>query len=93
MTNQSTRVEPPVAYEPRQLEPFEFREETIAKWSPLLVKLTWAAIIIGAIVGMIFFWGVGDVFGQDVGTLVWVLTMGLATALMFLRQLMLAERE
>ncbi|WP_092258087.1 hypothetical protein [Corynebacterium cystitidis] len=93
MTNQSSRVESASVHEPRQLEPFHFSEETIAKWSPLLVKLTWAAIIIGTIVGMIFFWIVGDVFGQDMGTLVWVLTMGLVTALMFLRQLMLAERE
>lgn len=68
-------------------------DEREAKTASLLVKLTFAVVIVCLIIGAAIFWGVGDALGQDIGALTWVIGFAGAVALMSIRQLILAERE
>lgn len=63
------------------------------QWSSVLVKVTWAVIIVGAIVGGILWLAVDGATGEDVGALAWVISFTAAIALMSIRQMILAERQ
>lgn len=63
----------------------------VNKWAPLLVKLTWAFLAIGAVVGYAVWLLVDGTTGEDVGALIWVLSFSAAVALMSIRQTLLAE--
>lgn len=67
-------------------------EGAMGKWPPLLVKITWAVLIVGAIVGYAVFLLVEGATGEDVGALIWAISFSVAIALMSIRQTILGER-
>lgn len=64
----------------------------VNKWAPLLVRLTWAAIGVGVVVGYAVWLLVEGTTGEDLGALIWVMSFSAAVALMSIRQTLLAER-
>lgn len=67
-------------------------EAAVGKWPPLLVKITWAVLVVGAVVGYAVFLLVDGATGEDVGALIWAISFSAAIALMSIRQTILAER-
>lgn len=68
-------------------------DEQATRWSSILVKATWAVLVLGVIVGAILWVAVDGATGEDLGALAWVVTFSGAIALMSIRQLILAERQ
>lgn len=73
--------------------PTEIDEQTATKWSAILVKITLAVLVIGIIIGVIFWATATGSTGQDLGALTWCITFALSVALMSIRQIILAERR
>ncbi|USQ74845.1 hypothetical protein [Ornithinimicrobium cryptoxanthini] len=69
----------------------EVDDEVVNKWAPQLVKLSWAVIAIGVVVGYAVWLLVDGTTGEDVGALIWVLSFSGSVALMSIRQTLLAE--
>ncbi len=67
--------------------------EDSARWSSLLIKVTWAVLVLGVILGGILWVVLDGATGEDIGALTWVITFTAAIALMSVRQMILAERE
>lgn len=70
----------------------EVSDSTVDKWAPLLVKISWAVIAIGLVVGYAIWLLVDGTTGEDIGALIWVIAFSGAVALMSIRQTLLAER-
>lgn len=68
-------------------------DETAMRWSSVLVKATWAVIVVGVIVGVILWVAVDGATGEDLGALTWSMTFAAAIAVMSIRQMLLAERQ
>lgn len=79
--------------------PVDISDDTVSKWSALIVKIVWAVLIVGVIVGLILWYTVGGTvgnspeneLGKDLGAMVWTMTGALMVALMSIRQMLLAE--
>lgn len=67
-------------------------EGAVGKWPPLLVKITWAVLVVGAVVGYAVFLLVDGATGENVGALIWALSFAASIASMSIRQTILAER-
>jgi Mg/Co/Ni transporter MgtE len=63
------------------------------KWSALLPKITWIVLVVGVVLGAIFWFTISGETGNDLGALTWTLTFAASVALMSLRQIILAERK
>lgn len=68
-------------------------DEKSARWSSLLVKVAWAVIAVGIVVGGILWVTIDGATGEDLGALAWVMSFTAAIAVMSIRQMILAERE
>lgn len=68
-------------------------DEKSRRWSSILVKATWAVIVVGVIVGAILWVTIDGATGQDLGALAWVMSFSAAIAVMSIRQMILAERQ
>lgn len=70
----------------------EIDDGVVDRWAPRLVKLSWAVIAVGVVVGYAVWLLVDGTTGEDVGALIWVLSFSAAIALTSIRQTLLAER-
>lgn len=68
-------------------------DEKSKRWSSILVRATWAVIIVGVILGGILWVTIDGATGQDLGALAWVISFTGAIAVMSIRQIILAERQ
>lgn len=68
-------------------------DERSTRWSSLLIKVSWAIIAVGIIVGGILWVTVDGSTGEDLGALAWVMSFAAAIAAMSIRQMILAERQ
>ena len=84
--------------EDKNLDTFGLNVEPISpatsdRWAPILLNLTWAVIVIGAIAGGIL-WIIADgAKGEDIAALTWIIGMAAAIAAMSIRQILLQERN
>ncbi len=74
------------------IQSMDIDDGVVDKWAPKLVKLTWAVIAVGVVVGYVVWLAVDGSTGEDVGALIWVASFSAAIALMSIRQTLLAER-
>ncbi|KMY24030.1 hypothetical protein SAMN05421878_101108 [Actinobaculum suis] len=73
--------------------PRDLSDAVAYRWAALLAKITWAVLIIGIAIGVVFWVTASGDFGQDLGALSWCLTGAICVALMSVRQGILGERK
>ena len=73
--------------------PAEVDDEAARRWARLIVKILWPVIVIGVLVGIIFWVTASSETGRDIGALCWCITFGASVALLSIRQAVLAERR
>ena len=73
--------------------PAEVDDEAARRWASLIVKILWPVIVIGVLVGIIFWVTASSETGRDIGALCWCITFGASVALLSIRQSVLAERR
>lgn len=73
--------------------PAEVGNDAARRWASLIVKIVWPVVVIGVVVGLVFWATASSETGRDIGALCWCMTFGASVALLSIRQAILAERS